>query len=74
MQPIPQALQIRQQLMNHRFNSSDIDCCRKGVISGLTHINMVIGMYRIIATQCTAKHFNGAIGDHFINIHIGLRS
>ena len=33
---------------------------------------MVIGMYGTLGAELSTKHLNGAVSNHFINVHVGL--
>src|SRR5229473_1171829 len=46
----------------------------KRVVGGLRHIYIVIGMNRLLAAQDAAGDFDGAIGDDFVDVHVGLRA
>src|SRR5579864_992097 len=46
----------------------------KGVVGGLRHIYVVIGMNRLLAAHYAAGNFDGAIGDDFVDVHVGLRT
>jgi len=46
----------------------------KRVVGGLRHIYIVIGMNWFFAAHFAAGHFDGAIGDDFVDVHVGLRA
>ena len=56
------------------FHSGNIDSGGKSIIGGLTHIDVVIGMNGILTAHFSSKSLDGPVGDHFIEIHIGLGS
>ena len=35
---------------------------------------MIVGMNRLLGSTFAAKHFVGAIGDHLVEVHVGLRA
>lgn len=49
----------------------NVKCRGKGIVGGLTHIDMVIGMNGLLLPSFPQKHA-GMVGDHFIDIHIAL--
>ena len=42
------------------------------IVQYLPLIDMVIRMHRSLGSQFTTHHLNGAIGDHLIDVHVGL--
>ena len=48
--------------------------CGEGVIGRLAHVAMIIGMHRIFRANHPAHHFNRAVGNHLIGVHVGLRA
>ena len=60
--------------MHNLFRRRNMHGGRECVIGGLATIAMIIGMHRLFAAHCAAQYFNGAVGNHFIGIHIGLRA
>src|SRR2546425_5308367 len=53
---------------------SDVHGGGKGVVGGLRHIDVVIGMNGLFAAHDSAGNFDGAIGDDFVDVHVGLRA
>src|SRR5262245_18163077 len=45
----------------------------KGVIGTLSTIHIIIGMNWLLRSHLTTRHFNRAVRDDLIGIHIGLR-
>lgn len=37
------------------------------VIGGLAHVDVVIRVYRFLATQSTTQHFDGAVRNDFLH-------
>ncbi len=33
---------------------------------------MIVGMHRLLGAEFAAQHFIGAIGDHLVEVHVGL--
>src|SRR5260370_231256 len=46
--------------------------CRKAVVRGLAHVDVIVGMDRALRAQLAAQQLVGAIGDHFVDVHVGL--
>ena len=49
-----------------------MDRRRKGIVGTLCMIDMVIGVYRVLAAQRIPEHLIGSIGDHLVAVHVGL--
>src|SRR6266849_8127799 len=46
----------------------------KRVVGGLRHIDIVIGVNGLLAAHDAAGDFDGAVGNDFVNVHVGLRA
>jgi len=46
----------------------------KRVVGRLRHVDVVVGVDGLLAAHDAAADFNGAIGDDFVDIHVGLRA
>ena len=46
----------------------------KDVVGGLAQIDVIVGVNRRLAPQDPARQFDGPVGDHFVDVHIGLRA
>ena len=42
------------------------------VVRGLRHVDVVVGMDRLLGSHLAAHNFNGAVGDDFVDVHVGL--
>jgi len=67
-----QAPHRRQQLRRDRERASDMHRGRKAIIRGLTIVDVVIGMHGLLGATPLAQLFIRAIGDHFVDVHVGL--
>ena len=47
---------------------------RKGVVGTLAHVHVVIGVNRFFRSHHPAQHFNRAVRDHLVRVHVGLRA
>ena len=45
---------------------------REGVIAGLAEVDVVVGVHRTLATHNAAGQLNRPVGDHLIDVHVGL--
>ena len=43
-----------------------------GVVGRLAHVDVIVGMDRLLGAHHPAQHLDGAVGDHFIGVHVGL--
>src|SRR5260370_39651575 len=46
----------------------------KRVIGGLRHVHIIIGVDGLLAAHDAVGNFDGAIGNHFVDVHVGLRA
>ena len=46
----------------------------KRVVGRLRHVYVVIGVNGLLAAHLAAGDFDGAIGDHLVDVHVGLRA
>src|SRR5437016_9593008 len=59
----------------YRFRGGgDVHGGGKRVVGGLRHVYVVIGVNGSLATHFAAGDFNGAVGDDFVDVHVGLRA
>ena len=71
-QRLVQVLQARQQVVNDLLDAGDVHRRRIGVVRGLAHVDVVVGMNRLLAAHFAAEHLDCAVGDHLIGVHVGL--
>ena len=71
---IVQGLQRRDQPEGDLFGRSDMHRGRESVVRRLRAIDVVIGMDGVFRADFAAENLDGAIGDDFIGIHVGLRA
>src|SRR5277367_4147426 len=46
----------------------------EGVVRGLRHVYVVVGVDGLFCAQRAAGDFDGAVGDDFVDVHVGLRA
>ncbi len=44
----------------------------EGVVGRLRSVHMIIGMNRLFRSDFAAQHLDRSIGDHFVDVHVGL--
>ena len=69
----PQSVVRRQQTGGKRARRGNVHRRGEDVIRGLSKIHVVIGVYQPIHTTWTAQQFGRPVGQHLIDVHIGLR-
>ena len=67
-----QVLQRRQQAMGDFLRGGDVHGGREAVVRRLAQVDLIVGMDRRFRTQLGAELFVGAIGDHLVDVHVGL--
>ncbi len=45
---------------------------RKRVVRRLAHVDMIVGMDRLFGAALAAQKLIGAVGDHLVEVHVGL--
>ncbi len=69
-----QMLERWDQPVHHLFRASDVHRRRKRIVRRLAHVDVVVRMNRLFGADRAAEHFNGAVGDHLVRIHVRLRA
>ena len=44
----------------------------KGVVGGLGHVDVIVGMDWLFRAEHSSSHFNRPVRDHFVDVHIRL--
>ena len=65
--------QRRDQAL-HRLDGGDVHHGRETVVGGLAAIDVIVRMHRRARAARLAEHFVGAVGDHLVGVHVGLRA
>ncbi len=50
----------------------NMHCGREHIVGALTFIYVIVRMHQTFHAAHATKDFTGAIGEHFIHIHVGL--
>ena len=72
VQRFEQVLKRRQQIMFESFNRAHVHRRRKRIVGRLAAVAIVVGMNGRLRAHLAAEHLDGAVGDDFIGIHVGL--
>ncbi len=59
------------QTVSHGAQGCHVNGRRNNVITGLTHVDVVVGMYGTLATLFPSEDLVGTTCDHLVGIHIG---
>ena len=72
LQCLVQMLQRRQQLVDDLFRAGNVHGRRIGVVGRLAHIDVVVGVNRLLRSHLAAEHFDCPVGDDFVGVHVRL--
>ncbi len=61
-----------QQRLLDFLDCGDVHGRREGVVGGLGHIDMVIGVHRLLGAELAVSHLDSAVRQHLIHVHVGL--
>ena len=45
---------------------------RERIVRRLAHVDVIVGMNRLLGAEFAAEHLVGAVGDHLVEVHVGL--
>jgi hypothetical protein len=54
------------------LDRGDMHGGREAVVRRLAHIDVVVGMDRLLRAHLAAQHLDGAVRDHLVGVHVGL--
>ena len=74
VQRVAQFFHRGQQAARGFRGGGDVHGGGKGVVGGLRHVDVVVGMNGLLAAHFAAGDFDGAVGDDFVDVHVGLRA
>jgi hypothetical protein len=58
----------------NRLRSGDVHGGGEAVVGTLCAVDMIVGVHWYLATAAMAGQFIGAPGNHFIDVHVALRT
>src|SRR5882762_1454002 len=62
------------QLSFELLGRRDVHGGGEGVVRRLRQVDVIVGMDGLLAAECATRELDGAIGDHLVGIHVGLRA
>ena len=62
------------QLVSDALGGGDMHRGWKRVVRRLAHIDVIVRMHRLLGAGLAAEQFAGTVGDHLIEVHVGLRT
>ena len=71
-QRLIQAGKSRVQPVGDLLGRGDMHGCGERVVGRLAEIDMIVGVDRALRANGAAEHFARAVGDHLVQIHVGL--
>ena len=69
---VAQAPHRGQQARGQLLGGGDVHGRREGVVGGLRHVHVVVGMDRGLGTHHAAVELDGPVGDDLVGVHVGL--
>ena len=72
VQRVAQLLHRGHQQVDDLLGRRDMHRGRKRVVGGLRHIDVVVGMDRLLAAHLAAGQFDRAVRDDLVGVHVGL--
>lgn len=60
--------------MHDLFRGRDVHGRGEGVVRRLRHVDIVVGVNRLLRADYAARHFYRTIGDDFVDVHVRLRA
>ena len=72
---LQRVLQMRQRRIEQPrdlLGRRDVHRGREAVVRRLAHVDVIVGMHRRFRAELAAEHFVGAVGDHLVDVHVGL--
>ena len=74
IQRVAQGFDGRNQQAVDFNRGGDVDGGGEAVVGRLRVVDVVVGMHGLVRRQACASDFVGAVGEHFVHVHIGLRA
>lgn len=69
---IAQAGESREQGVLEFQDGGNVHDGGEGVVGGGGHVDVVVGVDRLLGAHLAAEDLNGAVGDDFVGVHVGL--
>ena len=74
LQSIPQASERGQQRFFQIEYGSDVHDGGESVVGGSGHVDVVVGVHRLLRAHSSSQDLDGAVGDDLVRVHVGLRA
>ena len=58
--------------MHDLLGAGDVHGRRIGVVRRLAHVDVVVGVDRLLRAHLAAQHLDGAVRDHLVGVHVRL--
>ena len=71
-QGVAQALDRRDEPVHDLLGGGDVHGGRERVVRRLRHVDVVVGVDRLLAAQLAAGQLDGAVGDDLVGVHVRL--
>lgn len=72
LEGVAQADQGGEQRLLKVEDGGDVHDGGEGVVGGCGHVDVVVGVDGLLAAHGAAEDLNGAVGDDFVGVHVGL--
>ena len=72
LQGVAQAGEGGEERLLEVEDGGDVHDGREGVVGGGRHVDVVVGVDRLLGAHGAAEDLNGAVRDDFVGVHVGL--
>jgi hypothetical protein len=69
-----QVIQGRLKIVLESLGDGDVDGCGNHIVGGLPHVDLIVGVDRIMRTEAPPGQLDRPVGDHFVGVHVGACS
>lgn len=67
-----EAAEGRKELLLNLENGGNVHGSREGVVGGSGHVDVVVGVDRLLGAHGTAQNLDSTVGDDLVGVHVGL--
>jgi hypothetical protein len=71
---VAQGADVGEQVVDDLLGGGDVHRGREGVVRRLAAVDVVVGVDRLLAAHDAAGELDGAVADHLVDVHVGLRA
>jgi hypothetical protein len=72
LESVTEAFQGREESVLEFHNSGDVHGSGERIVGGSGHVDVVIGVDRLLGAHLAAENFNGSVGNDLVRVHVGL--